>query len=50
MVDLKPVSGSGTFTTALKVRRTSYLVAQWPGDADHDGAGSLPVKVQVGRR
>jgi photosystem II stability/assembly factor-like uncharacterized protein len=50
VVDVKAVSGSGTFTTAVKVRRTSYLVAQWPGDADHDGDGSVPIKIQVGRK
>jgi hypothetical protein len=50
VVDVKAVSGSGTFTTALKVRRTSYLVAQWPGDADHNGDGSPPIRIRVRRR
>ena len=50
VVDVKSVSGSGTFTTALKVRRTSYLVAQWPGDADHNGDGSPAIRILVGRR
>jgi hypothetical protein len=47
-VGVESVSGSGTFTAALgKVKRTSYVVAQWPGDADHNGDGSPPLKITV---
>jgi hypothetical protein len=34
------VSSSGTFTASLRVRATTDVVAQWPGDAAHAGDGS----------
>lgn len=34
------VSSSGTFTSSLRVRATTDVVAQWYGDAAHEGDGS----------
>jgi hypothetical protein len=41
---------AGTYTVTVKVKSTSYFVAQWRGDADRNGDGSPAVKVQVGKR
>jgi photosystem II stability/assembly factor-like uncharacterized protein len=40
LVATPKVSSSGTFTTTLRVRATTDVVAQWSGDAAHDGDGS----------
>jgi photosystem II stability/assembly factor-like uncharacterized protein len=40
LVGTPTVSATGTFSTPYRVRRTTELVAQWRGDADHNGAGS----------
>ena len=48
-MDTGSVTGSGTFTTAYRVSRTTTFVAQWRGDADNNGDGSPPVRVTVGK-
>jgi hypothetical protein len=40
LVATPKVSSSGTFTTTLRARATTDVVAQWAGDAAHDGDGS----------
>jgi photosystem II stability/assembly factor-like uncharacterized protein len=40
--------GSGTYTVTLKVKATTYFVAQWRGDADRNGDGSPVTTVTVG--
>jgi photosystem II stability/assembly factor-like uncharacterized protein len=45
VVDRPTVSASGTYNTAKRVTTTTYFVAQWRGDADHNGDGSPAVKV-----
>jgi hypothetical protein len=44
------VASNGTFTTVWKVSRLTIFVAQWTGDADHQGAGSKVLQVQVAKR
>jgi photosystem II stability/assembly factor-like uncharacterized protein len=44
------VASNGTFTTVWRVSRLTIFVAQWTGDADHAGAGSKVLQVQVGKR
>ncbi len=44
------VASNGTFTTVWRVSRFTIFVAQWAGDADHEGAGSRVLQVTVGRR
>jgi photosystem II stability/assembly factor-like uncharacterized protein len=39
-VDTPTVSSTGTFTTSFRVTETTRFVAQWRGDADHNGDGS----------
>ena len=41
------VASNGTFTTVWKVSRVTIFVAQWMGDADHEGAGSRVLQVSV---
>ena len=41
------VASNGTFTTVWKVSRLTIFVAQWMGDADHEGAGSKVLQVSV---
>jgi photosystem II stability/assembly factor-like uncharacterized protein len=43
------VRSDGTFATNWTVRRTSYFVAQWAGDAALNSDGTPPLRVQVGR-
>jgi photosystem II stability/assembly factor-like uncharacterized protein len=43
------IAADGTFTTTWTVTRTSTFVAQWIGDGDQAGDGSLPLTVRVGR-
>lgn len=45
LVDVATVSSTGTFTTSYRVSRTSQLVAQWRGDADHNGDGSPAITI-----
>jgi photosystem II stability/assembly factor-like uncharacterized protein len=40
------VSSAGTFTTSLRVRATTDVVAQWAGDAAHDGDGSKALVIK----
>jgi photosystem II stability/assembly factor-like uncharacterized protein len=41
------VASNGTFTTQWKLSRFTIFVAQWTGDADHEGAGSKVLQVGV---
>jgi photosystem II stability/assembly factor-like uncharacterized protein len=41
------VASNGTFTTVWKLSRFTIFVAQWAGDADHQGAGSKVLQVNV---
>jgi photosystem II stability/assembly factor-like uncharacterized protein len=41
------VASDGTFTTVWKLTRFTIFVAQWTGDADHEGAGSKVLQVSV---
>jgi photosystem II stability/assembly factor-like uncharacterized protein len=41
------VASDGTFTTVWKLSRFTIFVAQWAGDADHEGAGSKVLQVAV---
>jgi hypothetical protein len=52
VVDMPKVSSSGTFTSSVRVRVTTDVVAQWSGDASHDGDGSktLVIKRVVKKR
>ena len=52
VVDTPKVSSSGTFTSSIRVRATTDVVAQWSGDASHDGDGSktLVIKRVVKKR
>jgi photosystem II stability/assembly factor-like uncharacterized protein len=43
--DVATVSSAGTFTSSKRVSRTTQFVAQWRGDADHNGDGSPAIKV-----
>jgi photosystem II stability/assembly factor-like uncharacterized protein len=43
------VASNGTFTTVWRVSRFTIFVAQWAGDADHEGAGSKVLQVSVRR-
>jgi photosystem II stability/assembly factor-like uncharacterized protein len=44
-----PVSTNGTFTITFKIRKTTYFVAQWAGDADNNGDGSGVLTVRKRR-
>jgi photosystem II stability/assembly factor-like uncharacterized protein len=44
------VASNGTFTTVWRVSRFTIFVAQWAGDADHEGAGSKVLQVSLGRK
>ena len=44
------VASNGTFTTSWKMSRFTIFVAQWAGDADHDGAGSKVLSTSVRRQ
>jgi photosystem II stability/assembly factor-like uncharacterized protein len=46
VVDTPRVSSSGTFTSSIRVRATTDLVAQWYGDAAHDGDGSTTLVIK----
>jgi hypothetical protein len=46
---LAPVGADGSFTTTLRVTRSSTFVAQWAGDDDQAGDGSGAVRVIVRR-
>jgi photosystem II stability/assembly factor-like uncharacterized protein len=39
------VSSTGTFTTSFRITRTRQFVAQWRGDADHNGDGSPAIAI-----
>jgi photosystem II stability/assembly factor-like uncharacterized protein len=41
------VASNGTFTTVWKISRLTIFVAQWAGDADHEGAGGKVLQVSV---
>jgi photosystem II stability/assembly factor-like uncharacterized protein len=41
------VASNGTFTTVWRLSRFTIFVAQWAGDADHEGAGSKVLQVSV---
>jgi hypothetical protein len=43
------VASNGTFTTVWKISRLTIFVAQWAGDADHQGAGSKVLQVNAKR-
>ncbi len=45
VVAVATVSSTGTFTTSYRVARTSQIVAQWRGDADHNGDGSPAITI-----
>lgn len=45
VIDVATVSSAGTFTSSKRVSRTTQFVAQWRGDADHNGDGSPAIKV-----
>lgn len=45
VIDRPAVSATGTFTTSMKVRHTTPLVAQWAGSADVRGDGSPVVTI-----
>jgi photosystem II stability/assembly factor-like uncharacterized protein len=40
------VSSSGSFTSQVRVRTTTALVAQWSGDAAHDGDGTKALVIK----
>jgi photosystem II stability/assembly factor-like uncharacterized protein len=42
--------GSGTYTVTVKVKATTYFVAQWRGDADRNGDGSPVTAVTIGQQ
>ena len=42
----RPTSASGTFTIRRKIKRPTIVVAQWLGDADHNGDGSNLVRLR----
>lgn len=46
VVDSAKVSSAGTFTTSLRVRTTTVVVAQWSGDAAHDGDGTKALVIK----
>jgi len=41
---------NGTFSTNWKLVKTAAFVAQWAGDEDNAGDGSLPLVVRTKRR
>jgi hypothetical protein len=45
LVDTPKVSSTGTFTTSIRVRTSTVVVAQWAGDAAHDGDGSQAIQI-----
>jgi photosystem II stability/assembly factor-like uncharacterized protein len=46
VIDAPKVSSSGTFSSSIRVRATTDVVAQWSGDAAHDGDGSRTLTIQ----
>ena len=42
--------GAGSYTVTVKVKSTTYFVAQWRGDADHNGDGSPVTAITVGAK
>ena len=42
--------GAGTYTVTVKVKTTTYFVAQWRGDADRNGDGSPVTAITVGAK
>jgi hypothetical protein len=45
VIDTPKVSSSGTFTSSIRVRATTQVVAQWSGDAAHSGDGSRVIAI-----
>jgi hypothetical protein len=45
VVDTVKASSAGTFTSSIRVRTTTTVVAQWSGDAAHDGDGSRAIQI-----
>ncbi|MDQ6751067.1 MAG: hypothetical protein M3Z33_09985 [Actinomycetota bacterium] len=43
------VASNGTFTSTWRIDRTAVFVAQWAGDDDRNGAGSVPLTIRTGR-
>jgi photosystem II stability/assembly factor-like uncharacterized protein len=46
VIDTPKVSSPGTFTSSVRVRTTTSIVAQWAGDAAHDGDGSKALVIR----
>ena len=44
------VASNGTFSTTWKLSKTAAFVAQWAGDEDSTGDGSVPLVVRAKRR
>jgi photosystem II stability/assembly factor-like uncharacterized protein len=42
----RPTSGSGSFSLQRRIRKPTIAVAQWLGDADHNGDGSNVVSLK----
>jgi photosystem II stability/assembly factor-like uncharacterized protein len=47
---LAKIASNGAFTTTWKMTKTATFVAQWIGDDDQAGDGSLPLTVRLRRR
>jgi photosystem II stability/assembly factor-like uncharacterized protein len=45
VIDTPKASSTGTFTSSIRVRTTTTVVAQWYGDAAHDGDGSPAIQI-----
>jgi photosystem II stability/assembly factor-like uncharacterized protein len=43
-------ASNGQFTASFKVKKTSFVVAQWSGDDDRAGAGSRALKLKVKKK
>jgi photosystem II stability/assembly factor-like uncharacterized protein len=50
VVDVATVSSTGTFTTSFRVRASTTFVAQWRGDADHNGDGSPVLTIKRAKK
>jgi hypothetical protein len=46
VVDTPVVSSTGSYTTSIGIGATTEVVAQWSGDAAHDGAGSRALTIK----
>ncbi|GAC1316011.1 MAG: hypothetical protein NVSMB25_00960 [Thermoleophilaceae bacterium] len=47
VIQAPPLGSDGSFAlTGVRLRRTSYVVAQWAGDGAHDGSGSSLITVR----